>query len=153
MPAPTHELKAHQPALDEKLDDDFKATTESGAPSLHQDVAPLASREFVDSDGTVTSAFLKALRLRKRGALDSLDGVATQPSVYDGPLADHYRPREDWENIGNFDPSFRWTWREEKAALRKVDWKIFLWIGVSDTVPRTSPSSQSAPPRHALAAS
>ena len=131
MSAPNHELKAGQTGSDGKLAaDDFKATTESSTPSLQgSEVAPLATREFVDSDGTLTDSFLKALRLRRRTALDSLDGVATQPSVFDGPLASNYTPRADWENMPNFDPSARWTWREEKAALRKIDWKIFAWVG------------------------
>jgi hypothetical protein len=36
--------------------------------------------------------------------------------------------RDWWQNYHNFDPSFRWTWREEQKALRKVDSKIFGWI-------------------------
>ena len=31
-----------------------------------------------------------------------------------------------WENRDAFDPLFRWTWREEKAVRRKVDWKIMV---------------------------
>lgn len=39
-------------------------------------------------------AILRYLRLRKRRAVDDLDAVATRESVYDGPLAAYYQPRE-----------------------------------------------------------
>jgi len=26
------------------------------------------------------------------------------------------------------DPSFHWTWREENAVRRQVDWKIMVWV-------------------------
>ena len=47
-----------------------------------------------------------------------LDAVATKRSVYDDPdLSSHYWPKEDYENLHRFDPTVRWTHREEKVRL------------------------------------
>ncbi|KAF8217779.1 allantoate permease [Mycena galopus ATCC 62051] len=61
-----------------------------------------------------------------------LDAVSTRRSVYDDPdLASHYWPKEDYENLHRFDPKARWTYREEQALLRKIDWKVMLWAAIS----------------------
>jgi hypothetical protein len=54
--------------------------------------------------------------------------TATKESVFDGPLATYYTPDKKWENYEAFDPSMRWTYREERTARRKVDWKVFFWM-------------------------
>lgn len=83
------------------------------------------------SRGPITDAVTNFFSVKGKGKdTSALDDIATQPSVYDGPHASHYQPRADWENIEAFDPSFRWTWREEKRALRKVDWKVLSWVCV-----------------------
>ncbi|KAJ5688514.1 Major facilitator superfamily domain general substrate transporter [Penicillium macrosclerotiorum] len=57
------------------------------------------------------------------------DAIATVRSVFDDPLlARFYKPHPDYENMAYFDPSARWTYREENAVRRKTDWKILLWI-------------------------
>ncbi|KAF7348512.1 hypothetical protein MVEN_01368700 [Mycena venus] len=61
-----------------------------------------------------------------------LDAVATRRSVYDDPdLAAHYWPKKDYENLHRFDPKARWTYREEQALIRKIDWKVMLWAAIS----------------------
>ncbi|KAF5352158.1 hypothetical protein D9758_009198 [Tetrapyrgos nigripes] len=60
------------------------------------------------------------------------DAVATRRSVYDDPnLAEFYWPKSDYENLHRFDPKVRWTFREENALVRKIDWKVMLWAAVS----------------------
>jgi hypothetical protein len=45
-----------------------------------------------------------------------LDSIATRRSVFDDPkLAEHYHPTPQYENLSRFDPSARWTHREEQV--------------------------------------
>nr|GAT54810.1 predicted protein [Mycena chlorophos] len=60
------------------------------------------------------------------------DAIATRRSVYDDPnLAQHYWPKKDYENMHRFDPTARWTNREERDLVRKIDWKVMLWAAIS----------------------
>jgi hypothetical protein len=61
-----------------------------------------------------------------------LDAIATKRSVFDDEeLSRFYAPPANYENAHRFDPSERWTYREERAVLRKVDLRILLWVLVS----------------------
>lgn len=36
----------------------------------------------------------------------------------------HYRPAEHWEGLHRYDPDFTWEPSEEKALVRKLDWRV-----------------------------
>ena len=58
-----------------------------------------------------------------------LDAIATRRSVFDNPdLSKYYEPGPEYENYHRFDPRERWTYREQRAVLRKIDFKILLWV-------------------------
>ena len=65
---------------------------------------------------------------RRKGPQPDLDQVATQPSVYDDPkIAKYFQPTPKYENLHRFDPSARWTWREELPLINRFDssWSNF----------------------------
>ncbi|KAI0064887.1 allantoate permease [Artomyces pyxidatus] len=71
--------------------------------------------------------------LGRRKPVD-LDAIATRRSVFDNPtLAKHYWPTDRYENLHRFNPNARWTYREEQALVRKLDWRVMLWAAISFT--------------------
>lgn len=105
---------------------------------------------LVDEEEQSTSSWTKALFGRRTNPPCDLDAIATRRSVFDDPhLAPFYWPKKDYENTRRFDPSARWTYKEEKASafgkgctcypsltivkalLRKIDWKIMAMAAIS----------------------
>ncbi|KAL4910483.1 hypothetical protein BDW74DRAFT_184400 [Aspergillus multicolor] len=132
-------MSAKQPTVSSATpsDDDSlrsKATYEGVAPSSAAPSTPaLASDQAARTEGVIRDAVLRFLRIRKgpRKVPYDLDAVATQPSIWDSDNLEEYKSlyiHSQWENWSAFDPNFRWTYREEKAVRRKVDWKIMVRV-------------------------
>ncbi|KAH6659124.1 major facilitator superfamily transporter [Truncatella angustata] len=93
----------------------------------------LATQETQRAEAVLGDAVLRFLRIRKGPKADEydLDAIATQPSIWDSENVEEYKElyiHPQWENWSAFDPTFRWTWREERETRRIVDWKIIVWV-------------------------
>ena len=121
-PAPT---LTHDAVFDEKIvgngeDDDSKETSKDEA-DLFATPPPLSvSQEPQSTSGGIMSW----LGVRSRSSHIDLDEIATQPSVFDQPeIPKVYIPDPMYEGAHRFEPSFRWTWREEQRLVRKIDYR------------------------------
>ncbi|KAK0198772.1 major facilitator superfamily domain-containing protein [Armillaria mellea] len=107
----------HDNFVDDQDDDaslSEKSTSQEKAPPLG---AP------IDNTHTGIWKWLGSRRVAR-----DLDAIATQPSVFDDPATlEAYRPPPQYENTHRFDPKARWTWREEKSIVRKIDLRIMIW--------------------------
>ncbi|KAI9637153.1 major facilitator superfamily domain-containing protein [Dioszegia hungarica] len=121
--------------LDGSYSDDKSSIEVPTPPNGQLAPLPLATKEETSSGSALAVWLLQTLRIRPKGRehLNELDAVATQPSVFDTDQAEEYQKlliSPEWENFEAFDPSFRWTWREERQTRRIIDWKIMGWVAV-----------------------
>ncbi|KAJ7665199.1 major facilitator superfamily domain-containing protein [Mycena polygramma] len=94
-------------------------------------ISPTLSDEKIPPLGEPVGNRPTGLWARWKEPAQDLDSIATQPSVFDDPVTlEAYRPPPQYENTHRFDPKARWTWREEKRVVRKIDWRIMVWAGL-----------------------
>ncbi|CAO1633445.1 unnamed protein product [Sympodiomycopsis kandeliae] len=87
--------------------------------------------EAIGGEGPTKNPLLH-LFSKSKGTRQQPEDIATQPSVYDDPaMARFFQPTEKYENLHRFDPDFRWTWGEEKALVRRLDFRITVWAMIA----------------------
>lgn len=79
----------------EKAEDAYTTSSGSQTP-LAKALASRTKPYEGASAGPITEALAHHLHIRRRRVAD-LDDVATQESVFDGELAEHYKPNSAWE--------------------------------------------------------
>lgn len=114
-PSPAKEVESdHESDKGSDQDSNFKSSSINPRPPLATDTKQQSSSWYTF--------------LRQKPVPNNLDAVATQPSVYDDEeFSKHYAIHPQWENRHRFDVGLRWTWREERALIRKMDLRIALW--------------------------
>ncbi|KAG2104391.1 allantoate permease [Suillus discolor] len=98
--------------------------------SVEKRSSSLPTDDLVD-EAEEQFSWTTAIFRRKQIVHPDPDATATKRSVFDEPdLAPHYWPNKDYENLHRFDPAARWTYKEEKALVRKLDWKIMITAAI-----------------------
>ncbi|SCV67223.1 BQ2448_5869 [Microbotryum intermedium] len=83
------------------------------------------SRSSVVPDSAETKIYSKSEDLSSLES-DDRDGKASTVISSDDGLLDLYKPPSHWEGAHRYDPNAQWTEAEEKAVVRKTDWRICL---------------------------
>ncbi|TFK28547.1 allantoate permease [Coprinopsis marcescibilis] len=134
MATPTTNPKTDQVTDDKK---GSKASSVSDMSSETKSPTTVAYNEKVQSTDDLVDEEPTPFRwtnylLRKPYKPIDPDSIATRRSVFDDPaLAPHYMPNDDYENKHRLDITARWTVKEERELLKKIDWKVMLWAAVS----------------------
>lgn len=138
---------SHEPASDV---DSGAAAARTGGLTVGEREALLRADPTLSPDPPLASKvfdFLVPARWKKASLARDPDASATQPSVFDIPeLCAAYEPPDTWENKKNWDPALRWTWREEREVIRKIDWNVLAWIAFFFAILNLGECS-SGPPR------
>ncbi|KAL3426808.1 major facilitator superfamily transporter [Phlyctema vagabunda] len=86
-----------------------------------------SAKDEPKSTGHAITSFFRRERTKKNP-----DEIATQPSVFDDEIqAQYFQPSPQYENLHRFDLSERWTWKEEKELVRRIDWKVTVWACIA----------------------
>ncbi|KIJ61406.1 hypothetical protein HYDPIDRAFT_96568 [Hydnomerulius pinastri MD-312] len=106
-----------------------KASIDKVSASVHTEQVAF---DLVEEDEEQFSWSKAVFGRRPLKPLPDPDAIGTKRSVFDDEhLAPHYWPKKDYENIHRFDPAARWTYREEWAVVRKIDWKIMVMAAIA----------------------
>ena len=77
-----------------------------------------------------TSLDQKIPTLKHLDVVEDIEGSATGNPFLDPQVAAHYREvyeNSHYESRHVFDPALTWSREEERAIVRKLDWRVCLW--------------------------
>ena len=107
--------------------------------------SPVRGRPEAESKLFKLTKFIKGTEDGKKPAFatkqgsspaSSTDYIATtedgkpipRADIVEGGLERYYAPIDSYEGKHRYDPEARWTESEEKAVVRRIDWRICSWV-------------------------